>query len=320
MNGVKGGGKTSSLRAIKKALFGELSDVSTGFTKSEGDAIAAITHNHFLIADNVDGMVPWLGNLMASISTGTDISMRKLYKTNELSTYRPRCFVAITSRDPLSFKRDDLADRLFMIDLERRKEFIPESELHQRICVNRSAIWAEVLPNLNKIITRINEGGLPTSSSHRLADWARLVSVIGEALELPRVQEGLDLLAKSRREFVLEGNAIYEGISAWVAHGKWKNDDGSSRRVSTGELHAEIKLLYMNGQGYDSAEGHTSAALSYHGATSKYPIDSPRKFGVELANTLNELASYFDITCEEGRARKKYVTIKPSTEAETYAA
>ena len=320
MHGVKGSGKTSALRAIKKALFGEHADVSAGFTKSEGDAIAAITHNHFLIADNVDGMIKWLGNLLASISTGTDISMRKLYRTNELSTYRPRCFVAITSRDPVSFKRDDLADRLFMIDLDRRKNFIAESELNQRVCDKRGDIWAELLTNLNRIIARINDTGLPTTSSHRLADWARLVTVIGEALELPKVQEGLDLLAHTRSEFVLEGNAVYEGINAWVKHGMWKNPDGHIRRVSTGELHGEIQLLYIEGHGYDSAEGHTPDVLSYYGAFSRFPIDSPRKFGVELVNTLNELASYFDITYEEGRARKKYVTIKPKTEAEADAA
>jgi hypothetical protein len=55
------------------------------------------------------------------------------YTTNQLSTYKPRCFSAITSRDPLSFKRDDLADRLFIVDLERRQEFIAESELNLHI-------------------------------------------------------------------------------------------------------------------------------------------------------------------------------------------
>ena len=100
----------------------------------------------------------------------------------------------------------------------------------------------------------------------------------------------------------------------------WKNPDGHIRRVSTGELHGEIQLLYIEGHGYDSAEGHTPDVLSYSRAFSRFPIDSPRKFGVELVNTLNELASYFDITYEEGRARKKYVTIKPKTEAEADAA
>ena len=255
MNGVKGSGKTSALRAKKKALFGEHADVSRGFTKSEGDAIAAITHNHFLIADNVDGMVPWLGDLIASISTGTEISLRTLYKTNDLSTYKPRCFVGITSRDPVSFKRDDLTDRLFMIDLERRKEFIAESELHRRIQVQRGDIWCELLSNLNKIIARINDNGLPTTSNHRLADWARLVTVIGEVLELPQVQEGLDLLAQTRSEFALEGNAIYDGIQAWVSNGYWKDGYGEARRVSTGQLHEEISALYSAGNGYGRLAG-----------------------------------------------------------------
>jgi hypothetical protein len=99
----------------------------------EGDAISAITHNYLLIADNVDGTITWLGNLLASIATGTQISLRTLYRTNEMSKYLPRCFVGITSRDPLSFKRDDLADRIFMITVDRWKEFIPEELLIQRL-------------------------------------------------------------------------------------------------------------------------------------------------------------------------------------------
>ena len=36
---------------------------------------------------------------------------------------------------------------------------------------------------------------------------------------------------------------------------------------------------------------------------------------MDLKNTLSELASYFDITVEEGRARMKYLTIRPKAEA-----
>jgi hypothetical protein len=278
--------------------------VSSGFTKSEGDAISAITHNHLLIADNVDGMVKWLGNLLASIATGTQISMRTLYRTNDLSSYKPRCFVGITSRDPLSLKRDDLADRLFMINLDRRKEFIPESDLNQRIVENRGAMWRELLTNLNKIIRIINDGGLPKTSSHRLADWARLVTAIGKALDLENIEAGLEFLASERKEFVLEGNAIYEGIQAWTDNDKWRDEDGNAREVTTGQLHSEIQSLYQGGHGF----GVTDESM-YPGQ--KYPLDSPRKFGVELGNTLTELGSRFNITVREGRSRQKFVKIIP---------
>jgi DNA polymerase III delta prime subunit len=304
MHGVKGSGKTSALRALKRALFGQEADVSSGFTKSEGDALSAITHNYLLIADNVDGMVKWLGNLLASIATGTQILMRTLHRTNEMSKYTPRCFPAITSRDPLSLKRDDLADRLFMIILLRMKAFIPESELNRRIIADRNAMWRELLTNLNKIICLINDGGLPKSSSHRLADWARLVTVIGEALDLPGIEAGLDLLASARKEFVLEGNAIYEGIQAWTDNDKWRDENGNPREVTTGQLHSEIQNLYYNGHGF----GVTKGVILQH---QKYPIESARKFGVELSNTLAELASRFDITIREGRSRQKFVKIRP---------
>jgi hypothetical protein len=56
---------------------------------------------------------------------------------------------------------------MFMINLLRRKEFITEADLNQRVVTDRSVIWGELLTNLNKIIRLINDGGLPESSN----DW-----------------------------------------------------------------------------------------------------------------------------------------------------
>jgi hypothetical protein len=193
---------------------------------------------------------------------------------------------------------------MFMINLLRRKEFIPEADLNQRVVTDRSVIWGELLTNLNKIIRLINDGGLPESSNHRLADWARLVTVIGEALDLSDIEAGLELLASEREDFVLEGNAIAEGIQAWTDKDKWRDENGKVREVTTGLLHAEIQYLYENGFGLD---GIGQPGL----IRKKYPIESPRKFGVELNNTLAELASRFEITSREGRSRQKFVKIRP---------
>jgi hypothetical protein len=145
---------------------------------------------------------------------------------------------------------------------------------------------------------------MPESSSHRLADWARLATTIGEALDLKDVEAGLDHLAAERKEFVLEGNAIYEGIQAWVDNDKWRDKEGNVREVTTGQLHAEIQKLYKFGSGFGLEQ---NAGLDLQ----KFPIDSPRKFGVELVNTLPELQSRFNITIREGRSRKRLVKIIP---------
>lgn len=301
LNGPKGCGKTYVARALKKALFGSDGDVSTGFSKSESDAISAITNNYLLVADNVDGMVPWMADLLASVSTGTNISMRKLYADNVELRFTPRCFLMITSRDPVSLKRDDIADRLLVIDLESRpSEFRPESDLHKQIADSRTRIWSDLLRGLNHVVRFLRANELPQTSAHRLADWSRLATVIGSVLGIGDVEDALEELSTRRKDFVLQDNAVYEGIQMWVEQGKWKSEDGKEREVATGELFQEIKSIYFE---------QTFAP----GNKGEFPIKSARAFGKELVNMRADLERYFEIEFREGRARKKYVRITPKS-------
>ena len=121
-------GRHPALRRILRLLFGPSGDVTSLEREREDAFVAAITHGHFVVLDNLDGNISWINDRLAVAATGSLIQRRRLYTTNEAVVYRPRCFLAVTSRDP-RFRRDDVADRLILLNVERLQQFDEESGL-----------------------------------------------------------------------------------------------------------------------------------------------------------------------------------------------
>ena len=117
--GVKGSGKTMGLKAILRVLFGKKAQVLSLSKEKEDAFLAAVTSQHLAALDNLDGEIKWLPNHLATVATGGDVPLRKLYTTNELVRYPVRCFLALTSREPESMSRDDVADRLLTLKVDR---------------------------------------------------------------------------------------------------------------------------------------------------------------------------------------------------------
>ena len=63
-------------------------------TAKPDDFDAAITSDHFVVADNADDAPPWLPDKLAVLATGGTIKRRVLYTTNRLADYlRSRDFL-----------------------------------------------------------------------------------------------------------------------------------------------------------------------------------------------------------------------------------
>jgi len=206
--GVKGSGKTSAARALKCALFGKSGQVDTGLTDKEDAFWAAVCNSYVLCIDNVDKLIGWLADALAVVATGGTFKRRKLYETNTLVEYTPRCFVILTSRNPESFLRDDLIDRLVLIEVDRRKDFIPEGVLLENLSYRRGEIWGELLTNLNKIVKAVNQPEKRKPLVFRLADWASFVLTVSPILGIENPEEKLKLLEDSKKNFALEDNPI----------------------------------------------------------------------------------------------------------------
>lgn len=278
--GPKGSGKTSAGRALKRALFGRRSSVDTGMAGKEDAFWAGICHASLICMDNVDSLVTWLADALAVVATGGRFKRRKLYETNTVVEYVPRCFVMITSRNPQSFTRDDVVDRLLLIEVERRSDFIPESKLLERLDEKRACIWGQLLLTLNLMVKELQKPVETPPMEHRLADWARLAIRFGPILGIQSVEEKLKALESSKVQFALDDSPIVQALEEWIA----KNPQHGF--TASGELFQAL-------------------ASMYEGKGQKFALKSARVFGMQLKNLKAELATRYNIEEKPGPNNKK---------------
>ncbi len=268
--GEKGSGKSMGLRALLRVLLGKKAQV---LSLSKEDAfIAAVTSHHLAAFDNLDGEIKWLPNHLATAATGGDVPLRKLYTTNELARYPLRCFLAFTSREPDSLTRDDVADRLLALRVDRIDPYTPESQILASIDEARPKIWEELLSTLQRIV-RALESAIAHPSSHRLADFASLALNIGPVLGIEEndvrvLLEGMD---SEKAEFALEHNPLYHLLEEWLEK-KGMND---RQWITTKDLFDEMQELVPSKE--------------------KFPKKNAAALGRELGKMKPELKGLIDV-------------------------
>lgn len=278
--GPKGSGKTSAGRALKRVLFGPRASVDTGMASKEDAFWAGVCHASLICMDNVDSLVTWLADAIAVVATGGKFKRRKLYETNTVVEYVPRCFVMITSRNPQSFTRDDVVDRLLLIEVERRNDFVPESKLLERLDDHRELIWGQLLQTLNLMVKELQKPVGAPPLEHRLADWARLAIRFGPILGIQKVEEKLKALESSKVQFALDDSPLVQALEEWVAA------NPQHEFTASGDLFQAITGMY-------EAKGQ------------KFALKSARVFGMQLKNLKPELSTRYQIEEKPGPNNKK---------------
>ncbi len=281
--GEKGSGKSMTLRLILRLLVGPDGEISGVPDKPDGFTAAAAAA-HVLVLDNLDEFTPWLRDKLARLSTGAVDEYRRLYTSMELGTVRYRCWLAFTARTPDTLRRDDLADRLLLLPVERittglraEREFLAEAE------GNRNGWWGDVLTALNGMVGDIRAGKLQETSSLRLADWESLGRLLADREGLTDTWDGFVASLKvSQSDFLLEGDLIVEGIDGWLT-----NTANPGREIGTKDLYLELGALLF--------------------CDKKAPGDWPktaRGFGMRLANIRRDLQTRYYLKHYIARGRR----------------
>lgn len=284
--GEKGSGKTTRQKTIGKWLIGKNFNVQG--INEEDDFLATITGNYLASFDNVDCYKKWLNDRLAQVATGQRIERRKLYTTNELARYYPRCFVTLNSREP-KFRRDDVVDRLLLFKVERLSHFRSEARILKEITDNRDYLWSELLQNLNVIVKALREDTEPFTSNYRMADFAELGWRIAKADNAGDLWlELLSKMQKERSEFLLFEDPIYQVIYTVLATGHTIED------MTTSQLYSVFK---------EYAEKDDIAFVSY--------VKSAMSLGKKLGHLLHDLQEYFDITRRKDTTAGFRYTITP---------
>lgn len=216
--GPKGSGKTLSLQKLGSLLTGD--EVQAAALTTMDNAEALLSNQYFVLLDNVDGYYEWLDNLLAVVSTGGAVTRRELYTTNKLASYVYNTFVAISARTP-TFRRDDVADRLLIVNLLRVGApgagwMAPELVL-RRTMQARSDVCSEIIDTLQQILAALRSTPENTLSTIRSGDYGRFciraAGVFGGDAAIRRMLFGVSM---EQTHFATEDDPTADAFRQWV--------------------------------------------------------------------------------------------------------
>ena len=233
--GEPGSGKTTALRILGTALFGERFEVLSP-SSDERDIVAAITKQVLAVLDNLDRPSKFLDDLIARLSTGISFTRRKLYSDNDEFEVIPRAQLGITSMQP-HFDREDVADRLIIFRLHRHENtsFRDEGAIVSEILEQRTVILSGIIHALQHALKNIEKNkDRFTLTTFRMADAALLLIRMSDD---PTAM--MALIAKMQQEqtrFLSEGNPLTELLCQWLRD----NPRCEDTFYSTADLFSEL--------------------------------------------------------------------------------
>lgn len=231
-----------AVQLIQRAVHGKQKTHQIS-KNDEKDFGVKILRSPICLLDNMDNFVDWLQDTIAAFTTGEGWTRRKLYTDDQEVEVKPQAFLAITSRNPMSFKRDDIADRCVILRLERRESNQALSLLFKKVFDDRPALFGEWLWFLNETVKLIRAGKLvqyAEKSPHRLADFAALSHVIGDVLGVTgdEVEEMLDAMQAERDVLITEGDPLIDLLDRWL-----ENTNNVGRQMIATDLHKELSEI-----------------------------------------------------------------------------
>jgi hypothetical protein len=233
--GPAGSGKSTLLRQIGRLLFGSTFELMQ-LSPDPKDFDAAVTNLALVGLDNADVDVSWLPDRLAVVSTGGSLKRRQLYTTNKLVEYPVVAFLGITSRTP-HYRREDVADRLLVFNLERFDTFEAEEALHRSFEERRNTIMTEIVRLLRHVMAALSKPEVKRPSGFRMADFAQFALRIahGSGQESgEQMASMLDRLASEQRDFAIQHEPLFEVI------GRWLDAGNKNRWITTAELWFEL--------------------------------------------------------------------------------
>jgi hypothetical protein len=269
--GPKGSGKSITNRKVGMLMFGEKFNVMP-LTYDQKDFDAAITNSAFVAIDNADTKRDWLEDRLATVATGGSIKKRAYFTTNKLVEIPAHCFLAITSRTP-HFRRDDVADRLLIMKVERYETFRAEKALLDEVLQNRNHIMSEVVRHLQGFVQALRaEQDADDSGIFRMADFAAFAMKVGRHAGVETQLKAIfEKLTSEQSAFTLDGDPIFELLRTWASQ-------NPGREVTNKDLCAELAELAEK----------TKAPFSYKG--------NHRGFAQRMFQLRSNLEEFFLIT------------------------
>lgn len=260
--GQPGSGKSAMLRKVYRLLYGRSRDLN--FLSSMDDFKHTTSENPLVVFDNADTWYRWLPDMLATSISNTTTETRKLFTDKETIEHRRQAMVALTAHSP-KFIREDVADRLIVLNFERRPEYGNEKQIQDEVTNNRGALWGAIINDVQTIL------GSPLPADEevpqfRLQDFATYGMWIAKGID-PQLgadfRAAIDTMRGSQSTIVVEGDeqlvrAFDKAISArarsnrpvefmttadWFSRlEEFADDTGNFRRIYKNAAHLGRRL------------------------------------------------------------------------------
>lgn len=246
IEGTRGSGKSSAVLLLQLMLTGAVKPLILSKNKEDAFGILLL-RSPIAMLDNLDNYIDWLADAVCSYTTLGVFPRRKLYSDDEEVVIKPHAFLAVTTRNPSSFRRDDVADRSLILRLDRRPGFRRFQALQADVLAQRPRLLGEFLYYLNLIVREIRNGALeeaPEDETHRMADFAALARVVGRVLEweVDAIAAMMNALQDERDAFINEEDPLVELLHKWIVY-RPKGNSNIGRDVPLANLFAELESL-----------------------------------------------------------------------------
>lgn len=212
--GQPGSGKSTLFRRIYILLYGAKRAVNT-ITKPD-DFDHAVSTDPFVVFDNVDTFSGWLPDKLATAAAPSALSKRKLYTNNDTFIVSRDALLGLTAHNP-QFRREDIVDRLIMLNFRRLDEFKPESEIIGSVVRDRNRLWGGLIGDVQQVLRtpQPRESEVP---QFRVNDFARIGTWTARALGFEEhFRSALTLNLQEQTSFNLEEEDILvDTISRWL--------------------------------------------------------------------------------------------------------
>jgi hypothetical protein len=241
---------SSALQLLQLTLLGHKKPLILSKTR-EDDFGTMLLRSPIAYFDNTDSFIEWLPDAICAYTTTGMWTKRKLYTDMAEAQIKPHAFVAVASKNPSSFRREDTADRCVVIRLERRKAFTRQAEREAEVARRRGRLLGEYLTLVDKMAGLIRGGLLDAlgDTSYRMADFAQMAYLAGNVLGWAKetIEGTLAALQAERDAFAIEGDPLVDLLSKWITYSTVHDGPNIGRKMTTMQLHHELTMINANG-------------------------------------------------------------------------
>ena len=215
----------------------------------EDALIAGVTNKSYILYDNIDGAnlddprKAGFSDTLCHLATGAEITMRKLYTTNDDVSYSIRNHAAFTSRVNV-FSRSDVMRRCIQLHIAPgdNNTKVEKSVFFNAVLENRAALTAEYILRAQNILRAHLQFG---KKSYRYqSSMAEYEAFTLRCAEYEGTLEETQVLwasyMRQYAEAITASNAMVFAIRLWLG----KSPDNAGREVSSATLFAECRNIH----------------------------------------------------------------------------